>query len=70
MCVCSAHLGAAFEKLFDGGAGAEGRAEGGAEGAVAAQECGECSAATAEGRVDDANGTWYCTNCWTSFESY
>ena len=58
MCVCSAHLGAAFENLFDGGAGAEGRAEEGAEGAVAAQECGECRAATAEGRVDDANGTW------------
>lgn len=34
MCVCSAHLGAAFEKLFDGGAGAEGRAEGGAEGVL------------------------------------
>ena len=63
----------------DGGGGeGEGNAEGegnpegdeSGDGDAVPKQCGECSVTTAAGRIDPANGTWYCTDCWESFESY
>ena len=31
------------------------------------QVCGDCGEESAEGRVDDSDGCWYCNTCWAEF---